>query len=80
MFNQCHEFFLFLVVGVLNDRFRQALGVCKELNSSGPVTSVDPRTSSITADKLIYNYAIEMVSYICFLYQYLYFFISAYCA
>ncbi|XP_068205911.1 serine/threonine-protein kinase unc-51 isoform X3 [Palaemon carinicauda] len=48
------------VVGVLNDRFRQALGVCKELNSTGAVTAVDPRTSSITADKLIYNYAIEM--------------------
>nr|XP_053639461.1 serine/threonine-protein kinase unc-51-like isoform X4 [Cherax quadricarinatus] len=48
------------VVGVLNDRFRQALSVCKELNSSGAVTAVDPRTSTITADKLIYNYAIEM--------------------
>lgn len=48
------------VVGVLNDRFRQALGICKELNSSGAVTAVDPRTSTITADKLIYNYAIEM--------------------
>ncbi|CAL4075490.1 unnamed protein product [Meganyctiphanes norvegica] len=48
------------VVGVLNERFKQALGVCKELNSSGTVTGVDPRTSTITADKLIYNYAIEM--------------------
>lgn len=48
------------VVGVLNERFRQALSVCKELNSSGAVTAVDPRTSTITADKLIYNYAIEM--------------------
>nr|XP_045593426.1 serine/threonine-protein kinase unc-51-like isoform X3 [Procambarus clarkii] len=48
------------VVGVLNDRFRQALSICKELNSSGAVTAVDPKTSTITADKLIYNYAIEM--------------------
>ncbi|XP_042218215.1 serine/threonine-protein kinase unc-51-like isoform X2 [Homarus americanus] len=48
------------VVGVLNDRFRQALSVCKDLNSTGAVTAVDPRTSTVTADKLIYNYAIEM--------------------
>lgn len=48
------------VVGVLNERFRQALSVCKELSSSGTVAAVDPRTSTITADKLIYNYAIEM--------------------
>ncbi|KAK7068240.1 Serine/threonine-protein kinase ulk2 [Halocaridina rubra] len=48
------------VVGVLNDRFIQALAICKELNSSGAVTAVDPRTSNITADKLIYNYAIDM--------------------
>ncbi|XP_037780307.1 serine/threonine-protein kinase unc-51-like [Penaeus monodon] len=48
------------VVGVLSERFRQALGVCKELNSAGAITSVDPRTSTVTADKLIYNYAIEM--------------------
>lgn len=50
------------MVGVLNERFRQALSVCKDLSSSGPVTAVDSRTSTITADKLIYNYAIEMVS------------------
>ena len=50
------------VVGVLNERFRQALSVCKELSSSGTVAAVDSRTSTITADKLIYNYAIEMVS------------------
>lgn len=50
------------VVGVLNERFRQALSVCKDLSSSGPVSAVDSRTSTITADKLIYNYAIEMVS------------------
>lgn len=49
-------------MGVLSERFRQALGVCKELNSAGAITSVDPRTSTVTADKLIYNYAIEMVS------------------
>lgn len=53
---------VFSVVGVLNERFRQALGVCKELNGSGCGLANDPRTSSITADKLIYNYAIEMVS------------------
>lgn len=58
----CLKHYYFTVVGVLNERFRQALSVCKELNSSGAVTSVDPRTSTITADKLIYNYAIEMVS------------------
>lgn len=50
------------VVGVLNERFRQALSVCKDLSSTGPVSAVDSRTSTITADKLIYNYAIEMVS------------------
>ncbi|XP_045135559.1 serine/threonine-protein kinase unc-51-like isoform X3 [Portunus trituberculatus] len=48
------------VVGVLNERFRQALSVCKELSSSGTVAAVESRTSTITADKLIYNYAIEM--------------------
>lgn len=50
------------MVGVLNERFRQALSVCKELSSSGTVAAIDSRTSTITADKLIYNYAIEMVS------------------
>ncbi|KAK3868488.1 hypothetical protein Pcinc_026129 [Petrolisthes cinctipes] len=48
------------VVGVLNERFRQALSVCKDLNGPGSGVPTDPRTSNITADKLIYNYAIEM--------------------
>ncbi|XP_050717032.1 serine/threonine-protein kinase unc-51-like isoform X2 [Eriocheir sinensis] len=48
------------VVGVLNERFRQALNVCKDLSSAGPVSAIDSKTSTITADRLIYNYAIEM--------------------
>ncbi|XP_071447050.1 serine/threonine-protein kinase unc-51 isoform X5 [Hetaerina americana] len=50
------------VVGQLNERFHYCLSTCKQLNSTGLLqrAGVDPSTTNITADKILYNHAIEM--------------------
>lgn len=50
------------VVSNLNEKYHYCLQMCKTLNCQNLLQTVrsDPCTSSITADKLLYNYAIEM--------------------
>uniref|UniRef100_T1J2M8 non-specific serine/threonine protein kinase n=1 Tax=Strigamia maritima TaxID=126957 RepID=T1J2M8_STRMM len=50
------------VVSAMNERYRHCLRMCKSLNTHGILSSIstDPTTSNITADRLIYSYAIEM--------------------
>ncbi|XP_069694991.1 serine/threonine-protein kinase unc-51 isoform X1 [Periplaneta americana] len=50
------------VVGVLNSKFRQCLSECKQLNTPGLLqkAGVDPGSTNITADKILYNHAIQM--------------------
>nr|CAD7261333.1 unnamed protein product [Timema shepardi] len=50
------------VVGLLNSKFRQCLSDCKQLNTPGLLqkAGVDPNTTNITADKILYNHAIQM--------------------
>jgi len=43
------------VVGILNKKFRQCLGECKQLNSPGLL-----QNASATADKILYDHAIHM--------------------
>ncbi|KAF4527920.1 hypothetical protein B566_EDAN011311 [Ephemera danica] len=52
------------VVSMLNEKFHYCLSTCKQLNMPGLLqrAGVDPSTSSITADRILYNHAIEMVS------------------
>lgn len=47
----------------MKEHYHYSLSMCKSLNSPGLLQSVgvDPSTSDITADKILYNYAIEMV-------------------
>lgn len=40
----------------MNDKFRSCLTECKQLNSAGLL-----RQSGATADKILYNHAIQMV-------------------
>lgn len=46
----------------MKEHYHYSLSMCKSLNSPGLLQSVgvDPSTSDITADKILYNYAIEM--------------------
>lgn len=48
------------VVMQLNVKFRSTLAECKQLNSTGLLTKVG--STNITADKILYNHAIQMVS------------------
>ncbi|XP_066997912.1 serine/threonine-protein kinase unc-51 isoform X2 [Anabrus simplex] len=50
------------VVSVLNSKFRQCLNDCKQLNTPGLLqkAGVDPGSTNITADKILYNHAIQM--------------------
>ncbi|GFG29073.1 hypothetical protein Cfor_09476 [Coptotermes formosanus] len=50
------------VVSVLNAKFRQCLSECKQLNTPGLLqkAGVDPGSTNITADKILYNHAIQM--------------------
>ncbi|KDQ97270.1 serine/threonine-protein kinase unc-51 [Zootermopsis nevadensis] len=50
------------VVSVLNAKFRQCLSDCKQLNTPGLLqrAGVDPGSTNITADKILYNHAIQM--------------------
>ena len=47
----------------MNDYFHQCLAVCRNLHNQGVSLNpeINPHAAAITADKLIYNYAIEMV-------------------
>lgn len=58
---KCGDFFGFLVVSTLNTKFRSTLAECKQLNSAGLLSKVG--STNITADKILYNHAIEMVSF-----------------
>jgi len=51
-------------VSKLNEKFHYCLATCKQLNMPGLLqrAGVDPNTS-ITADRILYNYAIEMVCF-----------------
>lgn len=40
----------------MNDKFRSCLAECKQLNSAGLL-----RQAGATADKILYNHAIQMV-------------------
>ncbi|XP_066140062.1 serine/threonine-protein kinase unc-51 isoform X1 [Euwallacea fornicatus] len=46
------------VVSSLNSKFRSTLVECKQLNSSGLLNKIG--TTDVTADKIIYNHAIQM--------------------
>ncbi|GLH12876.1 cGMP-dependent protein kinase, isozyme 1 [Gryllus bimaculatus] len=50
------------VVSLLNTKFRQCLSDCKQLNTPGLLqkAGVDPGSTNITADKILYNHAIQM--------------------
>jgi len=50
------------VVSVLNAKFRKCLSDCKQLNTPGLLqkAGVDPGSTNITADKILYNHAIQM--------------------
>ncbi|XP_034240338.1 serine/threonine-protein kinase unc-51 isoform X2 [Thrips palmi] len=50
------------VVGIMNQKFRQCLADCKQLNTPGLLqkAGVDPATTNIAADKILYNHAIQM--------------------
>jgi hypothetical protein len=50
-------------VSVLNAKFRQCLSDCKQLNTPGLLqkAGVDPGSTNITADRILYNHAIQMV-------------------
>lgn len=56
-------FLEFSVVSVLNAKFRQCLSDCKQLNTPGLLqkAGVDPGSTNITADRILYNHAIQMV-------------------
>jgi hypothetical protein len=58
-----HVFHEFSVVSVLNAKFRQCLSDCKQLNTPGLLqkAGVDPGSTNITADRILYNHAIQMV-------------------
>lgn len=55
--------FKLAVVGIMNQKFRQCLADCKQLNTPGLLqkAGVDPATTNIAADKILYNHAIQMV-------------------
>ncbi|XP_067127649.1 serine/threonine-protein kinase unc-51-like isoform X3 [Centruroides vittatus] len=50
------------VLRTMKEHFHYCLSMCKLLNTSGILhsTGVDPNSSAITADRLLYNYAIDM--------------------
>ncbi|XP_035225469.1 serine/threonine-protein kinase unc-51-like [Stegodyphus dumicola] len=50
------------VLHLMKEHYHFCLSMCKSLNTPGLLQSVgvDPATSEITADKILYNYAIEM--------------------
>ena len=56
-------FLVFSVVSVLNAKFRKCLSDCKQLNTPGLLqkAGVDPGSTNVTADKILYNHAIQMV-------------------
>lgn len=47
----------------MNAKFRSTLSECKQLNTTGLLSKVG--TTNITADKLLYNHAIQMVHPVC---------------
>ena len=54
------------VVNTMNEKFRTCLAECKQLNSAGLL-----HQTGATADKILYNHAIQMVSVINFLFLFL---------
>lgn len=54
----------FAVVSTLNNKFRSTLAECKQLNSTGLLSRVG--STNITADKILYNHAIQMVYFSSF--------------
>ncbi|PSN54418.1 hypothetical protein C0J52_10975 [Blattella germanica] len=50
------------VVSCMNAKFRNCLSECKQLNTPGLLqkAGVDPGSTNITADKILYNHAIQM--------------------
>lgn len=60
---------LSMVISVLkqmNERYHRCVSVCKHIQQRLGITmqnALTPQVVIATADKLIYNYAIEMVSY-----------------
>lgn len=63
--NMINYSFIFAVVSTLNTKFRSTLAECKQLNSAGLLAKVG--STNITADKILYNHAIEMVREFFFL-------------
>ena len=49
----------------MNVYYRKCLRLCKQLHKGGMIrmNEMSPEDASITADKLIYSYAIEQVSH-----------------
>lgn len=60
--------FVFVVLSAMNEKFRACLAECKQLNSAGLL-----RQTGATADKILYNHAIQMViihfDYIIYLFE-----------
>lgn len=60
MFN---HLFNYKVVAVLNQRFHHCLSQCKQLNGQSLASQLgDSNAAQLTADKLLYNHAIDLVS------------------
>lgn len=49
----------FSVLSVMNNKYKSTLAESKRLNNSGLLQKAS--TTNITADKILYNHAIEMV-------------------
>jgi hypothetical protein len=60
---------LFQVVAVLNQRFHHCLSQCKQLNGQSLAHQLgDSNAAQLTADKLLYNHAIDLVIIYFFLF------------
>ena len=54
-------YFFLKVLATLNERFRHCISMTKMLNSENLLadSGLDPHSTAFTADRIIYNYAIE---------------------
>ena len=54
-------FSLFTVLATMNERFRHCISMTKMLNSENLLadSGLDPSTTAITSDRILYNYAME---------------------
>ena len=55
------EAFIISVLATMNERFRHCISMTKMLNSENLLadSGLDPSTTAVTADRILYNYAME---------------------